>query len=56
MANLNDFELDVQIKAVGGGTKEQITSKSLCTPGCITGILMCFSNGCEISHSCIACK
>lgn len=55
MAKLDDFELDVQIKTSVSKIEPQITSKSLCTPGCITGVLMCFTKGCEISHSCVKC-
>lgn len=43
MGKFDDFDLDVTktTAAAGSGTAEpQVTSKSLCTPGCITGILM----------------
>lgn len=39
MANLNDFDLDVTQKNKVPGAEVQWKSKSLCTPGCITGIL-----------------
>lgn len=40
MSNFNDFDLDVTTKKVSGNdVSPQITSVSLCTPGCITGIL-----------------
>ncbi len=46
MANFNDFDLG--LTKVSNSEKSQIqpriTSKSLCTPGCKTGILM----GCNI--------
>lgn len=40
MANFNDFDLDVTTKAKNSDVEVQITSKSLCTPGCVTGVLM----------------
>lgn len=42
MAKFNDFDLDVKMVGANddGGMEPRITSKSLCTPGCITGILM----------------
>ncbi len=40
MANLNDFDLDVTTKAKGTDVEAQWKSVSLCTPGCVTGILM----------------
>lgn len=39
MANFNDFDLDVTLKSGKPGAEVQWQSKSLCTPGCITGIL-----------------
>ena len=44
MNNFNDFELDVTTKKAAGDVAEpQITSKFLCTPGCVTGLLQtCF--------------
>ncbi|WP_284680145.1 gallidermin/nisin family lantibiotic [Aceticella autotrophica] len=56
MKDFNDFDLDVQIKKNNQKIEPDITSKSLCTPGCITGILMCFTQGCFSNHSCIACR
>lgn len=45
MSNFNDFDLDVTTKQVAGNdVNPQITSISLCTPGCITGILMGCNN------------
>ena len=41
MAKFDDFDLDVmKTAAEDGGVQPRITSKSLCTPGCVTGILM----------------
>lgn len=41
MANFNDFDLDVvAVAQENADATPYITSKSLCTPGCITGILM----------------
>jgi gallidermin/nisin family lantibiotic len=39
MSKLNDFNLDVTTKAKGSDVEVQWKSKSLCTPGCITGVL-----------------
>ena len=55
MARFDDFDLDVtKTTAKEGGAEPRITSKSLCTPGCVTGILMtCAINtatcGCQIT-------
>ena len=41
MTNFNDFDLDVVAVATEeNGIQARITSISLCTPGCVTGILM----------------
>ncbi|MSS62730.1 gallidermin/nisin family lantibiotic [Velocimicrobium porci] len=40
MKNFNDFDLDVITSSkTKAAPKPRITSKSLCTPGCVTGIL-----------------
>ncbi|MBE0336513.1 gallidermin/nisin family lantibiotic [Paenibacillus sp. 23TSA30-6] len=40
MAKFDDFDLDVvSVSKQGSGFEPQVTSKSLCTPGCVTGIL-----------------
>ncbi|MSS62731.1 gallidermin/nisin family lantibiotic [Velocimicrobium porci] len=40
MAKFDDFDLDMtKLKNKGTAPKPRITSKSLCTPGCVTGIL-----------------
>lgn len=55
MAKFDDFDLDVtKTTATESGAEPRITSKSLCTPGCVTGILMtCAINtatcGCQIT-------
>ena len=36
---MNDFNLDVVAVSAKESADVAITSKSLCTPGCITGIL-----------------
>lgn len=41
---MNDFELDVVAASAANDVDINITSKSLCTPGCITGILQ----GCSL--------
>ncbi|OPX01829.1 gallidermin/nisin family lantibiotic [Geobacillus sp. LEMMY01] len=43
MAKLDDFDLDIVVKKQDNIVQPNITSKSLCTPGCITGILMCLT-------------
>ena len=56
MAKLNDFDLDVKVKVEAQKVEPAITSKSLCTPGCITGVLMCITqNSCVSCNSCIKC-
>jgi len=41
MPKFDDFDLDVKVTNESAkGVEPRITSKSLCTPGCITGILM----------------
>ncbi len=41
MPKFDDFDLDYNVAEPSNGNIEEskITSKSLCTPGCITGIL-----------------
>ena len=36
-----NFDLDANVESTEGGAKPAITSRSLCTPGCVTGWLMC---------------
>ena len=50
MSKLNDFDLDVKVKADITKVGPAVTSKSVCTPGCITGVLMCVT-----CNSCIKC-
>lgn len=38
---MSDFNLDFAEGEADDSVSPQITSKSLCTPGCITGWLMC---------------
>ena len=40
MAKFDDFDLDVTKTASQGGIEPKYKSKSACTPGCPTGILM----------------
>ena len=40
MAKFDDFDLDVTKTAAQGGIEPKYKSKSACTPGCPTGILM----------------
>lgn len=56
MAKFEDFDLDIIVKKQDNMIQPNITSKSLCTPGCITGILMCLTqNSCVSCNSCIRC-
>lgn len=52
MSKLNDFNLDVTTKAKDSDVSAQWKSKSFCTPGCITGILM----GCSIQTASCNCS
>ena len=47
---MTDFNLDFAEGDAADTVSPQITSKSLCTPGCITGWLMCneVTKGCPI--------
>ena len=40
------FDLDIRINKLVGASMPQITSVSLCTPGCKTGV-GCLSNECS---------
>jgi len=40
MTQFDDFDLDVAQATNGVKPEPRITSKSLCTPGCVTGVLM----------------
>ena len=40
----DDFDLDVVEVSTGQEVKPRVTSVSLCTPGCVTGILMGCNN------------
>lgn len=56
MSKLDDFDLDVKVNVGKAPITPNITSVSLCTPGCITGILMCLTqNSCVSCNSCIYC-
>ena len=50
------FDLDTRVEEAGETLRPQITSKFLCTPGCPTGGIACFTtqctNGCSISVAC----
>ncbi|MBY8854989.1 MULTISPECIES: gallidermin/nisin family lantibiotic [Nocardia] len=37
---MSDFDLDFQVRSIGlDGPAKQVTSVSLCTPGCVTGAM-----------------
>lgn len=56
MSKFDDFDLDVKVKADSRSVGPAVTSKSLCTGGCITGFLMCITKGsCVSCNSCIKC-
>ncbi|WP_116112331.1 gallidermin/nisin family lantibiotic [Austwickia chelonae] len=44
------FDLEVNVHETSPRTGGWVTSKSLCTPGCITGFMMCneVTKGCTI--------
>ena len=49
-------DLDTRVEEVEETRRPQITSKFLCTPGCPTGGIACFTaqctNGCSLSLGC----
>lgn len=51
-----DFDLDAKITNAGFGAVPTITSRSLCTPGCPTGFLGCFSRACNPTQGCTISK
>jgi lantibiotic bacteriocin len=55
MAKYDDFDLDIVVKKQDNSVQPNITSKSLCTPGCITGVLMCVTQSCVSCNSCVRC-
>ena len=40
------FDLDTRVEEAGETVRPQITSKFLCTPGCPTGGIACFTTQC----------
>ena len=50
------FGLDARVEEVEETVRPQVTSNFLCTPGCPTGGVACFTaqctNGCSISVGC----
>jgi lantibiotic bacteriocin len=49
---MSEFDLDARVVEVSAGATPQIKSISLCTPGCITGILHCTTRSCNITGGC----
>ena len=49
---MSEFDLDVKVKKAPDSVQPMITSRSLCTPGCITGFLGCFSRACNPTGGC----
>ncbi|MFE7202612.1 gallidermin/nisin family lantibiotic [Pseudonocardia alni] len=43
---MSEFDLDIRTVSVPTAGDPQITSKSLCTPGCISGPLHCSTGPC----------
>jgi len=49
----DDFNLDlVKVTKDNSGASPRITSVSLCTPGCVTGVLMCPGNTISCNGHC----
>ncbi|WP_374203764.1 gallidermin/nisin family lantibiotic [Pseudonocardia sp. ICBG601] len=45
---MSDFDLDVRMDApASSNNTSRVTSKSLCTPGCITGMMHCTTRSCS---------
>lgn len=40
------FDLDTHVEETEGDARPRITSKFMCTPGCPTGGLACFTSQC----------
>ncbi|MBS4103827.1 gallidermin/nisin family lantibiotic [Tsukamurella paurometabola] len=53
---MSDFDLDARAVRTAGSVQPQITSKSLCTPGCPTGALGCFTQNCDPTNGCTITK
>jgi lantibiotic bacteriocin len=49
---MSQFDLDAKITATGNDAHPDITSKFLCTPGCQTGALDCFTRVCNPTGTC----
>lgn len=49
---MSDFDLDATVNESGDSVSPQITSVSLCTPGCNTGALACFTANCNFTNGC----
>lgn len=51
------FDLDARVEETEAGVRPLITSKFLCTPGCPTGGIACFTSectkGCSLSLGCM---
>lgn len=53
---MSQFDLDAKITSVGNDEQPDITSKILCTPGCQTGALACFTQACNPTGGCTITK
>lgn len=42
------FDLDTHVEETEGDARPRITSKFMCTPGCPTGGLACFTSQCTM--------
>ena len=49
---MSSFDLDAKVTSQRSAVTPNITSKSLCTPGCHTGFLACFSKACNPTGGC----
>lgn len=54
---MSEFDLDPTLQQQQPGEAEpNVTSVSLCTPGCVTGPLHCTTNGCNVTNGCSVSK
>ena len=53
---MSDFDLDATVRHDAAEAQPQITSVSLCTPGCQTGALACTTRSCNPTGGCTITK
>ena len=54
--DMSDFDLDATVRHDAAEAQPQITSVSLCTPGCQTGALACTTRSCNPTGGCTITK